>query len=258
MFNFLFMDVKKNALKTSKIMIILSLLCGGISTLCFCLSLISYRNFYLPADSIWYYLLVAGVFLYLPTVLFGIGAIVLSFNAGINCGITRLIIFMISTVIFVTIALNTHHSTLETYKKNVLGEISLKQLYKATLDYANEHDGYLPIADKWCDLLISNDKISKEIFKNKADQEGICSFAFNKNISGLKLSELPKNTVLLFRASGDWNLTGTAESFKKTCEENGEVGLMFIDGTFGKIYFLYKEADCGQLGFRSLNWLSKD
>jgi hypothetical protein len=53
-------------------------------------------------------------------------------------------------------------------------------------------------------------------FKYDSSKEGICNYAFNRNLSGLRLDNIPYNTVLIFESEGNWNLSGTEELFRKT------------------------------------------
>jgi hypothetical protein len=89
---------------------------------------------------------------------------------------------------------------------------NLEQLYSSIVLYMTAHDGYLPNPDKWCELLMASDKgLSNEAFRCPLMKSGNCNYAFNKNLSGLRLSGIPENTVLLYESNGDWNLAGTAE-----------------------------------------------
>ena len=96
----------------------------------------------------------------------------------------------------------------------------------AIVEYAKNHNGYLPDANQWCDLLIEyHKKLPKDDFKYNPEKykfkydsskEGVCNYAFNRNVSDLRLSDVPYNTVLVFESKGNWNLSGTEELFKKT------------------------------------------
>ncbi|MHC4075587.1 MAG: hypothetical protein ACYSRZ_04145 [Planctomycetota bacterium] len=77
--------------------------------------------------------------------------------------------------------------------------------------YADAHDGYLPDSDRWCDLLFEQDSsLSRDYFKCPAVKDRPCSYAFNENLSGLRLSDIPPDVVLIFEAKTVWN--GTAQS----------------------------------------------
>lgn len=113
---------------------------------------------------------------------------------------------------------------------------NLRLLHNVLMKYAEDHDGHLPISDRWCDLLLKhNQSLTSENLKHPLadilDLTGQCHVAFNKNLSGLRLSEIPEDVVLLFEADGDWNLTGTSESFKKRLSYGGVASVLFTDGS---------------------------
>jgi hypothetical protein len=89
---------------------------------------------------------------------------------------------------------------------------NLHQVGLAVNRYAKVRDGCLPTADKWCALLMESDpNLPQEIFKCPADKGGVCSYAFNRKLGGLRLMDLPNDVVLLFEANGGWNLSGGQE-----------------------------------------------
>ena len=95
-------------------------------------------------------------------------------------------------------------------EKAFSGEYNLRLLGMELTKYAKDHDGYLPVADKWCDqLMIHNKNLTKENFIHpmfddpKLNLKGECHFAFNKNLSRMKLSDLPDDVVF---CSGDLRL----------------------------------------------------
>jgi len=92
---------------------------------------------------------------------------------------------------------------------------NLQKLGMAITEYARKHNGYLPAASRWCDLLIESDRsLSKDTFKCPAAKEGICNYAFNESLDGLRLADVPRDVVLLYEANGDWNLKGGPESLE--------------------------------------------
>jgi hypothetical protein len=148
-------------------------------------------------------------------------------------------------------------------KKEWTGLYNLELLGKELLAYANDHNGCLPVADKWCDELMEyNPELSKENFMHPQhpklpkenykftppdnfpdifDFKGQCQFAFNKNISGMLLADIPSDVVLLFEADGDWNLNGTEELLKTRYREHGYITILFVDQTTGN-YWFYENA----------------
>lgn len=130
--------------------------------------------------------------------------------------------------------------------KEVSPYYNLKKLGDALIQYAEDNSGYLPSAENWCDsLLKENPKLTRENFKHpQADYLGLrgdCQFAFNKKLSGMKLSDISDDVVLIFEADGDWNLNGTDELFKKRYDVEGCIALLYINGT-KRDYWFYKQA----------------
>ncbi len=91
---------------------------------------------------------------------------------------------------------------------------NLEQLSIAILAYAQDHDGYLPNPTKWCDLLIQHDpNIPRSVFMCPTGKNGLCTYGFNKTLDGLRLSDIPEDTVILFETKEGWNITGATEIF---------------------------------------------
>jgi hypothetical protein len=80
-------------------------------------------------------------------------------------------------------------------------------------DFARKHNDQLPGADNWCDALLGVEPSPTYIFRidNNLKDANMSNFAINANISGLKLAELPKNTVLLFETPLAKNPAGGPE-----------------------------------------------
>jgi len=94
---------------------------------------------------------------------------------------------------------------------------NLHQLAVAIDQYAKVHEGYLPGADKWCDLLMESDaNLSGNVFKCPGAKEGPSTYAFNEALDGWRLSDVnePEHVVLVFEAGQGWNLSGQKESIK--------------------------------------------
>lgn len=73
-------------------------------------------------------------------------------------------------------------------------------------------NGYFPDSNNWCDVLLkNNDNLARYHFILSSRPEVSCSYGFNINLSGVPISELSSNTVLLIEADGQWNLCGGRE-----------------------------------------------
>jgi len=122
----------------------------------------------------------------------------------------------------------------------------------------DDQNGYLPDANRWCDLLIEFDlEINRDFFNIIGQNSEIkCSFAFNKNLSNLSLDDIDGNVVLLFEADGNLNLAGGPELLNKDrhkdrfflLKRQRFIYILFVDGTVAKYrlrdgavsLFLYK------------------
>lgn len=94
---------------------------------------------------------------------------------------------------------------------------NLKHLGEVMTEYTKTNGGYLPAADKWCDALVEFDgTLTKDDFKYIKNDNTECHYALNKNLNGLKLRNVPGEVVLIFEATGDWNLTGTVELMQES------------------------------------------
>jgi hypothetical protein len=97
---------------------------------------------------------------------------------------------------------------------------NLRLLGGTMVKYAENNSGHLPDANQWCDSLMGYNKtLTRQNFKHPRMKEYDCNIAFNKYLSGLKLSEIPEDTVLLFEADGSWNLSGDIDLFEKRFRE---------------------------------------
>lgn len=92
------------------------------------------------------------------------------------------------------------------------GLVYIERLAKATIEYATSHNGYFPDANDWSDSLIQFKRgLSRADFKHPSLKGARYTFAFNKDVAGHRLVDLPKDVVLLFEAEGPWNLHGGQE-----------------------------------------------
>jgi len=81
--------------------------------------------------------------------------------------------------------------------------------------YCAKNDGKFPEPSNWCDLVISEANsvwgLSEETLRCPKVPNGKSGYAFNKNLAGLRISEVDPNTVLLFEAEPGWNQNGGPE-----------------------------------------------
>jgi len=79
--------------------------------------------------------------------------------------------------------------------------------------YAAQNEGLLPQDANWCEILVEFDSNSMQAMINKPvrNKAGISEIAFNANLTGVKLAELPGDVVLLFETNVARNPVGGQE-----------------------------------------------
>jgi len=124
---------------------------------------------------------------------------------NVASGCLGLIIAYIAMIIFTETISRSRHAA---------GEFnSIRSLGYTLKKYNEEHNGRNPQAINWCDELIAFDtNSSNEMRKGyiKNDEE-LSDFAFNANLSEMKLAELPKDVVFLFETKLAKNPAGGSE-----------------------------------------------
>lgn len=114
---------------------------------------------------------------------------------------------------------------------------NLKLLGGALIEYSRDNNGCLPPARKWCDLLVQHQPdLPKYAFTNRRKKPGKTYFAFNENLDGLRLADIPGDVVLLLEARGDWNLAGGPQLLE-TMSKYGYIDVLFVDQTLGVYLF---------------------
>ena len=80
---------------------------------------------------------------------------------------------------------------------------NLHMLGKTMMLYASDNNDRYPTAEKWCDLLIQYlDRTPRQFICRGSDVvKGESSYAFNKNLAGKKVSEVPGDVVVLFETN---------------------------------------------------------
>ena len=88
---------------------------------------------------------------------------------------------------------------------------NLDNLGKAIFAYATENDNRFPSASQWCDLLLEHTDVSEEQFICGDSFWPVFSYGFNRNLDGLRIYDVPPDTVLLFEIKGGRNVSGGPE-----------------------------------------------
>lgn len=131
-------------------------------------------------------------------------------------------------------------------KKEWTGLYNLELLGNELIRYAKDNNDCLPVAEKWCDLLMEHNKAltkenfrhpQPEIFKGMFNFKGECQFAFNKSLSGKKLADIPPDVVLIFEADGPWNMAGGPELLATRYREKGYLTVLFADLTTADYWY---------------------
>jgi prepilin-type processing-associated H-X9-DG protein len=116
---------------------------------------------------------------------------------------------------------------------------NLKGLGGSMVVYVQDYNSYPP-ADKWCEELISKADSAPQQFLCPADakQDGVSSYAFNINLSGVNPADVPPDTVLLFETTAGVNPVGGAEILNTERHQNEGCNVLFADG---HVKFVKKE-----------------
>jgi hypothetical protein len=122
---------------------------------------------------------------------------------------------------------------------------------EAITKYAKERN-QMPNAAHWADdILASNPSLTHHDFRISQLPKVDCAIAYNQYLSDANANNVPKNTVVLFEADGEIDLTGDKELllkprakdlwFNSLLNERKFVFIYFYDGTIAK-YRLHDEA----------------
>ena len=119
---------------------------------------------------------------------------------------------------------------------------NLKLLGKELVKYTQNHNGFLPDADRWCDILMQqNAELTENNFKHPKPEMfyliGECHFAFNKNLSGKHMADIPGDVTLLFESDGKWNLNGAGKLLAAKSDEQGYIRMLFIDQSIANYWY---------------------
>jgi len=130
----------------------------------------------------------------------------------------------------------------EKMKKTHIALYNMELLAEKLEKYSQNHGGYLPNADNWCDVLMKeNPELTVENFRHPMPDllklKGKCHISFNRALSGKRFADISPDTVLLFEADGDWNLNGTSSLLNSKHGEKLFVRILFVDGSESSYWF---------------------
>ena len=87
-----------------------------------------------------------------------------------------------------------------------------KQLALAIRIYSGDNKDQFPPAATWCAAIQPETAGNQQLFRCQAvDSPSRCDYAFNAKLSGLDISKVNPQTVLLFESDGGWNANGGSE-----------------------------------------------
>lgn len=138
-------------------------------------------------------------------------------NSLLSKTLTIIFIFFVVVFLFVYITENRRSE----FVKFWYFQNNFKRVNLAVLLYAEEHDGIMPPASSWADLIKGNNQlILKGDFVTPMSYSGFGIY-YNNALENESLSRLNEDTVVLFTAEvpfaaeHQWNANGSKEFFYK-------------------------------------------
>lgn len=155
------------------------------------------------------------------------GQKIIKSNKAAFAGIIVSIISIVMTLLMPAINLAASHS----WRGRFFCKKNLSAIYGHLENYTNSYDGYLPDGDSWCDILIrgSGVKLQKFACPTLTAPTQQSSYALNKAIFGVRLSDIPEETVLVFETELSWNSIGGIENMNYE-NHNGYCGVLKVNG----------------------------
>jgi hypothetical protein len=197
----------------------------------------------------WIDLIIApAVFVLHVGLMLGIFALIrIRSSKGGLVGIWRSVIAVLASIIVTASLIDVAPRNSPQRAARILCEHNLRQLFIMSVVYTQQNEGQLPFPDHWCDLLNTDAPDDFNIFICRSSEAELAksSYAINKNIAGKKLSEIPKDVVLLFEAKNGWNQVGGPELLTTENHEGEGCNISFPDG---RVTFFTKE------GLDTLRW----
>jgi hypothetical protein len=112
---------------------------------------------------------------------------------------------------------------------------NLKLLALAVKMYSADNADRLPPAATWCDS-IQPYAGSPRVFQCPSDdQSQRCTYAMNARLDGMNENKMAPSTVLLFEASGGWNVSGGASLLLNPSRHPRIYLVAFVDGSVQQV-----------------------
>ncbi len=107
---------------------------------------------------------------------------------------------------------------------------NVRQLSLAVRMYADNNQNHYPAATNWCDA-IQAEVGTQKAFQCPADfSGGRCSYAFNAQLAGAEVGKVNPSTVVIFEATGGWNVSGGRELMLAKPRHRRDFVVGFADG----------------------------
>ena len=259
--------MKSEKTKRRKSLYVLSLVLGGVPCVIGLIALFDSTDnlFDVPFDgtnSLFNISLDYWVLLWIVLAVLGILAIITGLISKFKVGV---VLGVISAVFCTLLCLGSFFIIVESISSQVMCRRSMEILGNAIQKYCEQNEGILPAADTWCDQLLGSVEDENEeaglIFVLEGhgivgyNGEKMIRLAMNNYLDGCKISEIDRQTVLLFETDFGWNQNGTLTTlppksppvFRPFLE--GGYRFIFVgpDSTFTVKFITNSELD-------SLNW----
>jgi len=124
-------------------------------------------------------------------------------SKGLVSGRARAVAAIVISAIMIAQALMPATGKVSPLGERLICMTYLKALGTVIEVYANDYNDRLPTAKVWCDLLITQAEVDPKSFicRSSGAIPGESSYALNKNVVAMKLSEIPRDVVLLFETN---------------------------------------------------------
>lgn len=117
---------------------------------------------------------------------------------------------------------------------NISFVANLRRINSALVNYANAHSGKMPNSRDWADAIIGNQNlVLKEDFGSPSCLFGVF---YNERLSGRDYSALKDNCVVLFEGKGQWNATGSKDTFYSFASKRKQSHLVTLKGDAYEYY----------------------
>ena len=131
---------------------------------------------------------------------------------------------------------------------------NLKRINLAVISYAEEHNGIMPSASSWADLIKNNNQLLlKADFVTPMSHPNFGVY-YNNALENKLLTSLKDDTVILFTNRGEWNSNGDIRFLH---EKAVNLNHLYIITLNGEIYRYHPKKDtCKKLS--SAEWINSE